>query len=47
VLLPVSGGQAGGLNTLEISAVTLVGVLVLLLAAISLVVGKSARTKTG
>jgi hypothetical protein len=46
VLLPVAGGPASGLSHIEIIAVSLAGVLVLLLAAISLVIRKSARTKT-
>ncbi len=47
VLLPVTGGSDSGPNNIEINAVSLAGVLILLLAAISLVIRKSARTKNG
>jgi hypothetical protein len=46
VVLPIAGGPASGLNNIQIIAVSLAGVLVLLLAAISLVIRESARTKT-
>ncbi len=46
VLLPVTGGSESGPNNIEINAVSLVGMLVILLVAISLVIRKSARTKT-
>jgi hypothetical protein len=47
LLLPISGGQASDLSYLEISAVSLAGALVLLLAASSLVIRRSSRTKSG
>ena len=46
-LLPVTGGQASGLNNSGIVIVLLAGVMVFLLVALSLVIRQSARTKNG
>jgi hypothetical protein len=42
--LPATGGQVSDLNTTEIIALSLTGVVILLLAAITLLSRKSART---
>ena len=46
VLLPITGGLASDPNSIDINAISIAGVLSVLLAVISLVIRKSARTRT-
>lgn len=46
-LLPRTGGQASGPNNIEVSTISLAAMLVLLVTAISLVIRKSVRAKSG